>query len=94
MILGEIYKKTNKEQLFVYRGEYDNNYLHYIFINKYGEVIIKGVNGTGEIFKDPCRVATQEEREYFYEKIHMFGYHYNQSNIKVINLTTKEIIEQ
>ena len=94
MVKGAIYKRVHSDVMFAYRGEDSWNVLHYVCLLPDGVVVIKNVNGIGEIGKEECRPATPTERERFLNAIHDFGYHYNEANHKVINLTTKEIIEQ
>lgn len=91
MIEGEIYTLASGT-MFAYKDDDGSSIYHYICVNGSNEVRVKNINGSGILDYSRPSLATTEQRERFFRRIHEAGFHYNQANKVVIH--NNQIVEQ
>lgn len=94
MIEGELYVLADSPRcVFAYKGESRGTIYHYACVNCSDEVKIPGIElATGRLDSESTRIANDEERRRFYEYLHVYGYHYNMANKKVIRISTGDLV--
>ena len=82
MIQGEIY--CMNECTFAYESEGDSIIFHYICLNQYNQIKVRGVSGIGTLSKcGKITIANDRQRERFFREMKRQGFWYNQTNKSV-----------